>query len=109
MLDAEERIARSPGETDLVMTIFIDLDRLDLINDDARFVEHLRTTASASTTHSAPSPRPSPRSRARPCSAARRESSSPHGLRQRLAHRQGADGRIGRPTTCACWRKRSAG
>src|SRR5258705_7835672 len=44
MLDAEERIAaKIQGETDWVMTIFNPISiASDLINDDARFVEHLR-------------------------------------------------------------------
>jgi len=44
MLDAEERIAAEiQGETDWVMTVFNPISiAADLINDDARFVDHLR-------------------------------------------------------------------
>ena len=44
MLDAEERIAATiQGETDWVMTVFNPISiAADLINDDARFVDHLR-------------------------------------------------------------------
>ncbi|TMQ56608.1 MAG: hypothetical protein E6K75_08250 [Candidatus Eisenbacteria bacterium] len=44
MLDAEERIAsKIQGETDWVMTVFNPISiAADLVNDDARFVEHLR-------------------------------------------------------------------
>src|SRR5215510_10863928 len=44
MLDAEERIAAEiQGETDWVMTVFNPISiASDLVNDDTRFVEHLR-------------------------------------------------------------------
>ena len=44
MLDAEERIAAEiQGETDWLMTVFNPISiAADLVNDDARFVEHLR-------------------------------------------------------------------
>ena len=44
MLDAEERIAaKIQGETDWIMTVFNPISiAADLVNDDARFVEHLR-------------------------------------------------------------------
>src|SRR5207249_8300004 len=44
MLDAEERIAAQvQGDTDWVMTVFNPISiAADLVNDDARFVEHLR-------------------------------------------------------------------
>jgi uroporphyrinogen decarboxylase len=44
MLDAEERIAaKIQGETDWLMTVFNPISiAADLVNDDARFVEHLR-------------------------------------------------------------------
>lgn len=44
MLDAEERIAaKIQGETDWVMTVFNPISiAADLVNDDARFVDHLR-------------------------------------------------------------------
>jgi uroporphyrinogen decarboxylase len=44
MLDAEERIASEiQGETDWLMTVFNPISiAADLINDDARFVDHLR-------------------------------------------------------------------
>jgi uroporphyrinogen decarboxylase len=44
MLDAEERIAAEiQGETDWVMTVFNPLSiAADLVNDDARFLDHLR-------------------------------------------------------------------
>jgi uroporphyrinogen decarboxylase len=45
MLEAEERIAADiQGETDWIMTVFNPISiAADLVNDDARFVEHLRT------------------------------------------------------------------
>ncbi len=44
MLDAEERIAaKIQGDTDWIMTVFNPISiAADLVNDDARFVEHLR-------------------------------------------------------------------
>lgn len=44
MLDAEERIAAEiQGETDWIMTVFNPISiAADLVNDDARFVDHLR-------------------------------------------------------------------
>src|SRR5262249_20889839 len=45
MLDAEERIAaKVQGEVDWLMTVFNPISiAADLVNDDARFVDHLRT------------------------------------------------------------------